>query len=47
MAGHYGAATSTVRGLKIVKADAEKNIVLIRGAVPGPDNGLLRIEKQG
>ena len=47
MAGHYGAATATVRGLKIVKADAEKNIVLIRGAVPGPDNGILRIEKQG
>lgn len=47
MAGHYGAATITVRGLKIVKADPEKNIVLIKGAVPGWDNGVIRIEKQG
>ncbi|MEX0762363.1 MAG: 50S ribosomal protein L3 [Dehalococcoidia bacterium] len=46
MAGHYGAAQISVRGLKIVHADLERNLVLVKGAVPGPRNGIIRIEKQ-
>ena len=46
MAGHYGAANVTQRGLHIVLADPSRNLVLIRGAVPGPRNGIVRIEKQ-
>ena len=38
MAGQYGNATVTVQNLKIVKVDAENNILLIKGAVPGPKN---------
>jgi large subunit ribosomal protein L3 len=43
--GQMGNKTSTVRGLEIVRIDAEKNIILIRGAVPGAKNGLLTLVK--
>lgn len=46
MAGHYGVDRVTVKGLKIVVADAEKNVVLVRGSVPGAKNSIVRIEKQ-
>jgi len=36
MAGQYGATRTTVRNLKIAKIDAENNLLLVRGAVPGP-----------
>ncbi len=36
MAGHYGAAKITVRNLKIAKIDAENNLLLVQGSVPGP-----------
>ncbi|HYQ81751.1 MAG TPA: 50S ribosomal protein L3 [Anaeromyxobacteraceae bacterium] len=43
--GHMGAARLTVRGLTVVSVDAEKNLLLIRGAIPGPTGGLLTIRK--
>lgn len=43
MAGHMGAETVTVRNLDIVKIDPEKNLLLVKGSVPGPNNGLLYI----
>lgn len=43
MPGHMGNVTATVRHLKVVKLDAEKNILLVRGAVPGWDGGLVVI----
>ncbi|MEX2236441.1 MAG: 50S ribosomal protein L3 [Dehalococcoidia bacterium] len=43
MAGHMGAHQVTMRRLTVVKADAEKNLLLIRGSVPGPVNGLVKI----
>ena len=46
MAGHMGDAQVTVRNLKIVKIDADENLVLIKGALPGPNGGLVSI-KQG
>ena len=46
MAGQYGNARVTVRGLQVVSADAERNVVLVAGAVPGPRNGIVRIERQ-
>lgn len=39
--GHMGAEKVTVKGLTIVRADAEKNLLVIKGAVPGPIGGLL------
>lgn len=41
MAGRYGGARVTVRNLKVVKADAESNMVLVEGAVPGPAGGFV------
>jgi large subunit ribosomal protein L3 len=45
MAGRMGGDKVTVRGLKIVKADPERNLLLIKGAVPGNKNGLVMIRK--
>lgn len=47
MAGHMGAANITVTGLEVVDVDAEKNIILVKGAVPGARNSLLLIQKTG
>ncbi len=47
MGGHYGVDRVTVMGLKVVAADAENNVVLVKGSIPGAKNGLVRIEKQG
>lgn len=41
--GHMGAEKVTVKGLTIVRADAEKNMLVIKGAVPGPVGGLVVI----
>ena len=47
MGGHYGVDTITVRGLRVVAADVENNVVLVQGSIPGAKNGIVRIEKQG
>ena len=41
--GHYGSVRRTTRGLRVVEVDAEKNLLVIRGAVPGANGALLRI----
>ncbi|MDY5626414.1 MAG: 50S ribosomal protein L3 [Clostridia bacterium] len=41
--GHMGVEKVTVQNLDVVKVDAEKNLLLIKGAVPGPKGGLLKI----
>jgi large subunit ribosomal protein L3 len=41
--GHMGAATVTTKGLTIVEVDVERNLLLIKGAVPGANGGLLAI----
>ena len=43
MAGHYGVERVTVQNLEIVKVDAERNLLLIKGAVPGPNGALLEV----
>jgi large subunit ribosomal protein L3 len=45
MAGHMGQERVTTQNLKIVRIDAEKNLVLIKGAVPGSNGGLVLIRK--
>ena len=45
MAGHMGDERVTVSNLVVVEANPERNLLLIRGAVPGMTNGLLVIEK--
>ncbi len=45
MAGHMGGERVTVRGLKVLGADADRNLLLVKGSVPGNRNGLLLIRK--
>lgn len=45
MAGHYGAARRTARNLKVVQVDVENNLLLVRGAVPGPNGGYVVIRQ--
>ncbi|MEM1109710.1 MAG: 50S ribosomal protein L3 [Planctomycetota bacterium] len=45
MAGHMGAEKVTVRSLKVVGIDKEKNLLLIKGPVPGPKQGLIFIRE--
>jgi large subunit ribosomal protein L3 len=43
MAGHYGDEQVTVQNLTIIKIDAEKNIIAVKGAIPGAKNGIVFI----
>jgi len=43
MPGHTGAQRVTISGLKIVKVDSKNNLLAVKGAVPGPNGGLLEI----
>ena len=43
MAGQYGATQVTIRKLSVVKIDSERNLILIKGAVPGKPGTLLNI----
>lgn len=43
--GHMGHKKVTVQNLEIVKIDVEKNLLLVKGAIPGPKGGLLRIKE--
>ena len=43
MAGRYGNERVTVRNLDVVRIDADNNLVLVRGAVPGPNGGLVLV----
>ena len=45
MAGHLGNEQVTVKKLKVVKIDPERNLILVKGAVPGARNGLLLVQK--
>jgi len=45
MAGHLGSATVTVRGLKLVEIDAEKNLILIKGPVPGANGSYVTVRR--
>ena len=45
MPGHMGAKQVTVQNLEIVKVDAENNLILVKGAVPGPKKALVTIKE--
>ena len=45
MAGHMGDARATVKKLRVVRADAERNLLLVKGSVPGSPNGLILVKK--
>jgi len=45
MPGHYGAVRVTSRNLKLVRIDNDSNVVLVRGAVPGPNGGFVVVRR--
>jgi large subunit ribosomal protein L3 len=45
MSGHMGDARTTIRQLTVVRTDADKNLLLVRGSVPGARNGLVLVRK--
>ena len=47
MAGHMGNRRVTARNLEVFEADSARNLLLVKGAVPGGRNGLLLIKKSG
>lgn len=47
MGGHMGQSRLTVRNLTVVRTDKENNLLLIKGAIPGPRGGYLLIRRDG
>lgn len=47
MPGHMGAERHTELGLRVVRVDADRNLLFVRGAVPGAKNGIVVVAKQG
>ena len=45
MPGHMGSVKVTVQNLEVVRVDAEKNLLLVKGAVPGPKKALVTIKE--
>lgn len=47
MPGHMGAVRHTELGLTVVRVDPERQLLFVRGAVPGPMRGIVMVRKQG
>lgn len=47
MPGHMGARRHTELGLRVVRIDAERHLLFVRGAIPGSKNGIVTVAKQG
>ncbi len=45
MAGHMGNARVTVRNLEVIEVDAEDNVLVVKGAVPGPNGGYVVVRR--
>jgi large subunit ribosomal protein L3 len=45
MAGQYGNATRTVQTLTVVRVDAERGLLLVKGSVPGADGGHIIVRR--
>ncbi|MCL2592117.1 MAG: 50S ribosomal protein L3 [Defluviitaleaceae bacterium] len=45
MAGHMGAENVTIQNLEIVRADADRNLILVKGAIPGPKGSVCYIKE--
>ena len=47
MAGHYGVESVTIKNLQVVEVNTEKNLITLKGAVPGHRNGLVKVVSAG
>ena len=45
MPGHMGSKRITIQNLEIVRVDAENNLILVKGSVPGPKKSLVTIKE--
>ena len=45
MAGRMGTDQVTIRNLEIVSVDAEENVIAVKGAIPGPNGGYVKIRR--
>ncbi len=45
MAGHMGDQQVTMRNLEMVEVDAEDNVLVVKGAVPGPNGGYVLVRR--
>ena len=45
MPGHMGCVKVTVQNLEVVRVDAERNLLLVKGSVPGPKKALITIKE--
>ena len=45
MPGHMGCEQVTVQNLEVVRVDAENNLILVKGAVPGPKKSLVTLKE--
>ncbi|RUT27856.1 50S ribosomal protein L3 [Paenibacillus zeisoli] len=43
--GHLGNETVTIQGLEIIKVDVERNVLLVKGSIPGPKQGFVKIKE--
>lgn len=43
--GHMGDVTSTILNLSLVRVDADKNVILVKGSIPGAKNSIVRVRK--
>jgi large subunit ribosomal protein L3 len=44
MGGHFGASRTTTKNLEVIRVDLERNLLFIKGAVPGPRGGFIQIQ---
>ncbi|EFM11490.1 50S ribosomal protein L3 [Paenibacillus curdlanolyticus YK9] len=42
--GHMGSETITIQNLEVVRVDAERNVILVKGSIPGPKNALVKVK---
>jgi large subunit ribosomal protein L3 len=45
MSGHMGSSQVTVRNLEIIEVDTEDNVLMVKGAVPGPNGGYVVVRR--
>lgn len=43
--GHMGHETITIQKLEVIRVDAERNVILVKGSVPGPKNGFVKVKQ--
>ncbi|RJX36669.1 50S ribosomal protein L3 [Paenibacillus pinisoli] len=43
--GHMGSETITIQKLEVIRVDAERNVILVKGSVPGPKNGFVKVKQ--